>query len=69
MGQINRGKSNTSLITYIHGRDPGVLTRQNGQNPHLKYHLQLKTKEDIGGSGLRLQGEKGNSHGDEKANS
>ena len=26
------------------------------QKPSLKYHLQLKTKEDVGGSGLGLQG-------------
>ena len=31
------------------------VTQQNGQNPHLKYHLQLKTKEDVGGSGLGHQ--------------
>lgn len=28
------------------------MTCQNGLNPHLKYHLQLKTKEDVGGSSL-----------------
>ena len=28
---------------------------QKGQNPHLQYRLQLKTKEDVGGSGLGLQ--------------
>ena len=35
---------------YIKGRDPGKLniTRQNGQSHHLKYHLQLKTKEVAG---------------------
>ena len=27
----------------------------NGQKPYLKYHLQLKIKEDAGGSGLGLQ--------------
>ena len=33
------------------------VTHQNGQNSHLKYHLQLKTKEDVEGveSGLGLQ--------------
>lgn len=31
------------------------VTQQNGQNPHLKYQLQLKTKEDVGGSGLGHQ--------------
>ena len=28
------------------------VTCQNGWNPHLKYHFQLKTKEDVGISGL-----------------
>ena len=41
---------------------------QNGQNLHLEYHLQLKTK-DARGSGLQLQSrEKDNSHGERKAN-
>ena len=31
------------------------VTCWNGWNPHLNYHLQLKTKEDVGGSGLGLQ--------------
>ena len=52
MRQINRRKSNESLITGKHERDPG---KQNGQSPHLKYNLQLKTKKDIGDSGLGLQ--------------
>lgn len=30
-------------------------TCQNGWNPHLKYHLKLKRKEDVGASGLGLQ--------------
>ena len=30
-------------------------THQNGPSPHLKYHLQLKTKEDVGGGALTLQ--------------
>ena len=30
------------------------VIHQNGQSPHHKYHLQLKTKEDIEGSGLGL---------------
>ena len=42
--QINRRKSNKSLITHIHGRDPEELTHQNGQSPHLKYHLELIQK-------------------------
>ena len=31
------------------------VAHQNGQSPHLKYHLQLKAKEDVGGSGLGPQ--------------
>ena len=31
-------------------------THHSGQNPYLKYHVQLKTKEDAGDSGLGLQG-------------
>ena len=34
---------------------------QNGQSPYIKYHLQLKTKENVGGSGLGFKGEEGNS--------
>ena len=30
------------------------VTRQNGQSYNLKYHLQLKTKEDVGGVGSQL---------------
>ena len=33
-------------------------TDKNGPNPHLKYHLQLKTKEDAGDSELRIQRER-----------
>lgn len=32
-----------------------TATHQNGASPHLKHHLQLKTKEDFRGSGLGLQ--------------
>ena len=28
---------------------------QNGPNPHLKYHLQLKTQEAVGSDGLGVQ--------------
>ena len=31
------------------------VTHQISQNPHLKHHLQLTTKEDVSGSGLGLQ--------------
>ena len=69
MRQINRRKSNKSLITCVHQRDPGELSNSpNGPNPHLKYHLQLKTKEDVGGSGLGFIRGGGNSHRDRKAN-
>lgn len=27
----------------------------NGRNPHLKYYIQLKTNEDVGGGGLGHQ--------------
>ena len=27
------------------------ILHQNSQSPHLKYHLQLKTREDVGGNG------------------
>ena len=32
------------------------VTCQNGQSTYLKYHPQLKIKENVGGSGLGLQG-------------
>ena len=57
MRQINRRKSNQSLITYVHGRDPGKLTSPNGWRPHLKY------QEDTIVSGLGLKGEEGSLHG------
>lgn len=50
-------KIKQSLTTCLHGRNPGKLTCQNGHSPHLKYHPQLKTKEDVGG------GERGPSEG------
>ena len=43
------------------------VTRQNGRSHYLKYHLQLRTKEDVGGSGLGLQRGARNSHGDGKS--
>ena len=56
MRKINRRKIEQSLITCIHGRDPGKLSNlPKWLKPHLKYYLQLKTKEDVGGSGLRIQ--------------
>ena len=56
MRHMNRRKLNKILITYIHGRDPGKLSNlPKWPNTHFNYHLQLKRKEDIGGSGLGLQ--------------
>ena len=31
------------------------MTHQNNQSPHLKFHLELKTREDVEGSDLGLQ--------------
>ena len=40
MRQNKEEKIKQSLITYIHGRNPGKLSNlQNGQSCHLKYHL------------------------------
>ena len=55
MRRINRRKSHQSLITHVRGRGPGKLGHRNSWNPHLGYHLQLKTKEDVGSSRLWLQ--------------
>ena len=41
------------------------VTSQNGQKLHMKYHLQLKTK-DVGGGGLGCKGAEGHWHGREK---
>ena len=43
------------------------VTHQNSRSPHLIYHLQLKPKDDVGGSGLGLQRGEGKSHEDGKA--
>ena len=67
MRQINKRKTNKSLITCIHGRDPGKRSNL-PKNDCLKYHLQLQPKEDVEGTGLGLQKGGGNSHGDGKAN-
>ena len=32
-------------------------THQNGGSSHLKYHPQLKTKEDVGGGGKSVMGD------------
>ena len=39
---------------YTWGRPRKTVIHQNGRNLHLKYHLQLKAKEDVGSSGLGL---------------
>ena len=44
-------------MTCIQERDPGELSNLPKRlKPSPLYHFQLKTKEDVGGSGLRLQG-------------
>jgi len=53
MRQISRRKTNKTLITcipsvYMWETQEYWVTPQNGQSHHLKYHLQLKTK-DVGG--------------------
>ena len=49
-------KSNKILITCTRGRNLEKLgDLPNDGNPHLKYHLQWKTKEDVRGGGLGLQ--------------
>ena len=42
------------------------VIHQNGQSPHHKYHLQLKTKEDIGGVVWNFKRVEDNSLGDTK---
>ena len=45
MRQMNRKKLNKNLIMYNMGE---ILKNWvTGQSPHLKYHPQLKMKEDI----------------------
>lgn len=44
------------------------VTDQNGQKPHMKYRLQLKTK-DVGGGGLGCRGADCHWHGHEKRGS
>ena len=52
MRQINRRKSNKSLIICINGKNPGKLSNSpKWQNLYLKHRLQLKAKENVGGSG------------------
>ena len=37
------------------GTQENWVTHQNSWNPHLKHHLQLKTKKDVGSNGLGPQ--------------
>ena len=68
MRHVNR-ILNKWIVTHIHERDPGRLSKhQRGQSPHLKYHLQLKTKEGLWVVVWDLKGEEGNLHGDGRAN-
>ena len=58
------------IIVWLYTREiqGKGINWQNGKNPHLEYHLQLKSK-DVRDSGLQFQsGEKDNSHGERKAN-
>ena len=43
------GKIKQSLVTWIHGRNPGKPKKNhsNGNNPHFKYYPQLKIREDV----------------------
>lgn len=55
--QINRRKTNRSLITcilpiYIQDtKENSLVTPPNGSGYQVKYHLQLKTKENVGWCG------------------
>ena len=58
-----------TLITYTLGRDPHWVRCQNGWNSLVKCHLQLKTREAVGGVVVwDFEGESGCSRGDEEAN-
>ena len=60
MRQIDRTKSNKSVITCIHVINSGELDKMVETLP-LKCRLQLKTKKDFDiVSGLDFKGEKGN---------
>lgn len=49
MDQINRRKSNKSLIcTHKRDSEKNYATHQNEQRLYLKNHLQLKTKRILG---------------------
>ena len=44
------------MRTCIHGRDSGKLSNSTKWlEPSLKYYLQLKTKEGVGGRGMGLR--------------
>ena len=46
-------------MTCIHEGDPGKLSNlPKWLKPHLKHHLQLKTKKEVGGSGSGFKGRK-----------
>ena len=48
----NKKQKLNNIYTWERSRE----THQNGQSPHLKYHLQLKTKEAIeSNNGLGVQ--------------
>ena len=41
---------------YVGETQENCVTCQNSWNSHLEYHFQLKTKEGVEGSGLKLEG-------------
>ena len=56
MGLQRVGQDWETSLT-IHRRDPGELSNSpNGWNPHLKYHLQGKTRKDVGDSKIHMWG-------------
>ena len=52
MRPINRRESNRSVITCVHGRDPGKLSNSPKWKFNLRNHLQLETKKDVGDGDL-----------------
>ena len=67
----NRRKSNNSLTSlYLEETQENLVTFQNCWNSHLKFYLQLKTKEDVEVEvkGWDFKGEEGSCCGGGKAN-
>ena len=55
-----RRENQTKVQRHVHIRETqeNLVTCQESQNPDLEHHLQLKTTENAGQSGLRLQRER-----------